>query len=67
METLAFTLYGIGAIAVTSAATLKLYAHAYARGYENGKHYGFSDGLNHARLKTVKPHNSSRKQMVAAV
>jgi len=67
METLSFTLYGIATVATFTAATLKLYAHAYARGYENGKHYGFSDGLNHARLKTVKPHNSYRKQMAATV
>jgi hypothetical protein len=67
METLAFTLYGIGAVATTAAAMLKLYAHAHARGYEKGKHYGFSDGLNCARLKTVKPHNSSRKQTVTPV
>ncbi len=65
METLAFTLYGIGAIAFTSAAMLKLYAHAYARGYENGKHYGFSDGLNHARRKSPKTPVAANKNMVA--
>ena len=67
METLSFTLYGIATVATTAAAALKLYAHAHARGYEKGKHYGFSDGLNCARLKTVKPYNSSRKQMVTTV
>jgi hypothetical protein len=67
METLAILLYGIAAVAAFTAAALKIHAHGYAAGYENGKHYGFSDGLNHARLKNVKPHNSSRKQMVAAV
>ena len=67
METLSFTIYGIGAVAAITAAALKLYAHAHARGYEKGKHYGFSDGLNCARLKTSKPHNSSRKQTVTTV
>jgi hypothetical protein len=65
METLQLTSMGIGVVAAAVAGLLKLYSIAYSRGYENGKHYGFSDGLNHARLKTVKPHNSSRKQMAA--
>lgn len=67
METLSFTIYGIGAVAAITAAALKLHAHGYSRGYENGKRYGFSDGLNCARLKTSKPHNSSRKQTVTTV
>lgn len=65
METLSFTLYGIGAVATTAAAALKLYAHAHARGYEKGKHYGFSDGLNYARRKSPKTPVSANKSMVA--
>jgi hypothetical protein len=65
METLSFTLYGIGAVATTAAAMLKLHAHGYSRGYENGKRYGFSDGLNYARRKSPKTPVAANKSMVA--
>jgi len=56
METLAFTCYGIGAVAAFTAAALKIHAHGYATGYEAGKTYGFTDGLNRAKVtKTKEP------------
>jgi len=54
METLALTLYGIGAVASLTAAALKIHAHGYAKGYEAGKKYGFADGLNRARINHSK-------------
>ena len=60
METLAFTCYGIGAVAAFTAAALKIHAHGYARGYADGKTYGFTDGLN--RAKTVKAKDHPRKR-----
>jgi hypothetical protein len=54
METLAVTFYGIGAIAATTAAALKIHAIGYAKGYESGKKYGFADGLNRSKVKTAK-------------
>tara|TARA_R110000868_G_scaffold9867_3_gene48505 strand:- start:5467 stop:5670 length:204 start_codon:yes stop_codon:yes gene_type:complete len=65
METLSFTIYGIGALAAITAAALKLYAHGYSRGYENGKRYGFSDGLNYARRKSPKSPVAANKSVVA--
>ena len=60
METLAFTCYGIGAVAAFTAATLKIHAYGYARGYADGKTYGFADGLN--RAKTIKAKDHPRKR-----
>jgi hypothetical protein len=60
METLALTCYGIGAVAAFAAATLKIHAHGYATGYEAGKIYGFTDGLN--RAKTVNAKDLPRKR-----
>jgi hypothetical protein len=54
METLAVICYGIGAVAAFIAAALKIHAHGYAAGYESGKKYGFTDGLNRSKAKSVK-------------
>lgn len=63
METLAILLYGIGAVAATTAAALKIHAHGYAKGYERGKTYGFTDGLNRAKAATaVKTKDHPRKR-----
>ena len=63
METLAFTCYGIGAVAAFTAAALKIHAHGYATGYEAGKTYGFTDGLNRAKAATaVKAKDLPRKR-----
>ena len=62
METLSFTLYGIATVATFTAATLKIHAHGYAKGYADGKTYGFADGLN--RAKTVKTKDHPRKREV---
>jgi hypothetical protein len=65
METLSFTLYGIGAVAAFTAAALKIHAHGYATGYEAGKKYGFADGLNRAKGATaVKAKDHPRKREV---
>lgn len=45
METLELTSYAIGAGAALVAGLLKLYHIGYARGYDNGKHCGFTEGL----------------------
>jgi hypothetical protein len=45
METLELTSYAIGAGAALVAALLKLYTIGYARGYDDGKHCGFTQGL----------------------
>ena len=45
METLELTSYAIGAGAALVAALLKLYRIGYARGYDDGKHCGFTQGL----------------------
>jgi len=60
METLVFICYGIAAVATFIAATLKIHAHGYATGYEAGKIYGFTDGLN--RAKTVNAKDLPRKR-----
>ena len=65
METLAFTCYGIGAIAAFTAAALKIHAHGYAAGYEDGKKYGFADGLNRAKVTKTKEHPRKRETVGA--
>ena len=63
METLVFTLYGIGAVAAFTASALKIHAHGYAKGYADGKTYGFTDGLNRAKAATaVKTKDHPRKR-----
>ena len=65
METLSFTLYGIATVATFTAATLKIHAHGYAKGYADGKTYGFADGLNRAKAATaVKTKDHPRKREV---
>jgi hypothetical protein len=56
METLALTFYGIGVVAAIVAGLLKLYRTAYSRGYDDGKHCGFTEGLYAAAKR------ESRKQ-----
>ena len=48
METLQLTSLGIGVVAAAVAGLLKLYHTAYSRGYEDGKHCGFTEGLYRA-------------------
>jgi len=48
METLQLTSLGIGVAAAAVAGLLKLYRMAYTRGYEDGKHCGFTEGLYRA-------------------
>jgi hypothetical protein len=45
METLTNITIGIGIFSFLGAAGLRLYAFAYGRGYADGKHAGFSEGL----------------------
>lgn len=65
METLAILLYGIGAVAAFTAAALKIHAHGYAAGYEDGKKYGFADGLNRAKVAMTKGHPRKRETVGA--
>ena len=48
METLTNITIGIGILSFLGAAGLRLYAYAYGRGYEDGKHCGFTEGLYRA-------------------
>jgi|LauGreDrversion4_2_1035121.scaffolds.fasta_scaffold2962843_1 hypothetical protein len=57
METLEFTSYGIGAFAAAVAGLLKLYRIAYSRGYEDGKHCGFTEGLYRAAQREYRQRN----------
>ena len=64
METLEFTSYGIGAVAAAVAGLLKLYSTAYARGYESGKHCGFTEGLYRAAQREARQKNRLQISMV---
>lgn len=48
METLTNITVGIGILSFLGAAGLRLYAFAYQRGYDDGKHCGFTEGLYRA-------------------
>jgi len=48
METLFYWSIVISAVSLLSAGVLKLYAFAYQRGYDHGKHCGFTEGLYRA-------------------
>jgi len=54
METLELTSYAIGAGAALVAGLLKLYHIGYARGYDNGKHCGFTEGLYAAAKRETR-------------
>jgi len=56
MDTLFYLSIGISAASLLAAGTLKLYAIAYQRGYDDGKHCGFTEGLYAAAKR------ESRKQ-----
>ena len=56
METLELTSYTIGAGAALVAALLKLYRIGYARGYDDGKHCGFTQGLYAAAAREYRKH-----------
>jgi len=45
METLFYFSIGISAASLMTAGLLKLYRIGYARGYDDGKHCGFTQGL----------------------
>ena len=45
METIAIVSFILSAISIFIASGLKLYSVAYDRGYQNGKHCGFTEGL----------------------
>jgi hypothetical protein len=62
METLELTSLGIAVVAAAVAGLLKLYNIAYTRGYENGKHCGFTEGLYRAAQREARQKN--RYQMV---
>lgn len=59
METLFYTSIGISAASLFAAGVLKLYAFAYQRGYDDGKHCGFTEGLYAAAKR-----ESRKKQML---
>ena len=56
METLFYWSIAISAASSLAAGALKLYAFAYHRGYDDGKHCGFTEGLYAAAKR------ESRKQ-----
>jgi hypothetical protein len=56
METLFYWSIAISAASLLTAGGLKLYAFAYQRGYDDGKHCGFTEGLYAAAKR------ESRKQ-----
>jgi flagellar biosynthesis/type III secretory pathway protein FliH len=49
MEQFATSMAWLSATAVVAAAQIKLYDFAYRRGYDNGKHQGFTEGLFRAQ------------------
>ena len=63
METLELTSYGIGASAAFIAGLLKLYHIGYSRGYDNGKHCGFTQGLYAAAKREDKQQKQHRRQV----
>jgi hypothetical protein len=54
METLQLTSLGIGVVAAAVAGLLKFYSIAYSRGYEDGKHCGFTEGLYRAAQREAR-------------
>jgi len=57
METLQLTSLGIGIVAAAVAGLLKFYSIAYSRGYEDGKHCGFTEGLYRAAQREHRQRN----------
>jgi hypothetical protein len=57
METLQLTSLGIGIVAAAVAGLLKFYSIAYSRGYEDGKHCGFTEGLYRAAQREARQKN----------
>ena len=54
METLFYSSITISAASLLSAGVLKLYAFAYHRGYDDGKHCGFTEGLYAAAKREAR-------------
>ena len=63
METLTNITIGIGILSFLGAAGLRLYAFAYTRGYDDGKHCGFTEGLYRAAERANR--QASRRNLVS--
>ncbi len=63
METLELISYAIGAGAAFVAGLLKLYNIGYTRGYDDGKHCGFTQGLYAAAKREDRQQKQYRRQV----
>ena len=64
METLFYWSIAISAASLLSAGVLKLYAFAYQRGYDDGKHCGFTEGLYAAAKREARKQQNRWLQTV---
>lgn len=64
MEQFATTMIWLSATAGVTAAQIKLYNFAYHRGYDHGKHQGFTEGLFRAQERMQR---NARKPLAKAV
>lgn len=64
METLFYWSIAISAASSLAAGTLKLYAFAYQRGYDDGKHCGFTEGLYAAAKRESRRHQYRETALV---
>ena len=64
METLFYSSIAISAASLLSAGVLKLYAFAYQRGYDDGKHCGFTEGLYAAAKREARKQQNRWLQTV---
>ena len=64
METLSIISIIISSICLFVAGALKIYAFAYDRGYQNGKHTGFTQGMFHGYEKKNNSRIENNRHLV---